>query len=143
MLPKFFEIVMNLIVVGNVLGDNKMGHSWMNALRTSEEYENGVEEFIEFARRNVTTKNWMYYCPCVNCLNGTRRDIADIRDHLICDGINLQYTKWIWHGEEVTPSASYENEVEVDNDGMERMIHNVEVKSFAQLHEYDSVRSDA
>ncbi|KAI9121744.1 hypothetical protein K1719_007134 [Acacia pycnantha] len=87
-----------------------MGHSWMNALRTSEEYENGVEEFIEFARRNVATKN----------------------------GIT-----WIWHGEEVSTSASHENEVEVDDDGMERMIYDVEVESFAQSREYDSVQSDA
>ena len=66
----FLEIVvLNLSVVGNVLGGNKMNHNWMTALRTSEEYENGVEEFIEFARRNVATKNGMYLCPCVNCLN--------------------------------------------------------------------------
>ena len=26
-------------VVGNDLGDNKMDHSWMNALRTSEKYK--------------------------------------------------------------------------------------------------------
>ena len=79
------EIVMNLIVVGNVIGGNKMGHSWMNALRTSEEYENRVEEFIEFARRNALTKNGIYFCTCVNCLNESRWDIDDIRDHLLCD----------------------------------------------------------
>jgi len=66
-----------------------MDHSWMNALRTSEEYENGVEEFIEFARRNAPAKNGTYFCPCVNCLNESRRDVDVIRDHLLCDGINL------------------------------------------------------
>ena len=51
------EIVINLSVVGNVVGGNKMDYSWINSLRTSEEYENGVEEFIEFVRRYVATKN--------------------------------------------------------------------------------------
>ena len=88
MLPKFFEIVMNLTVVGNVLGDNKMGHSWMNALRTSEEYEKGVEEFIEFARRNAPMKNRKYFCPCVNCSNESRWDVDVIRDYLLWDGTN-------------------------------------------------------
>ncbi|KAI9084628.1 hypothetical protein K1719_033410 [Acacia pycnantha] len=109
------EIDMNLTVVGNVVGGNKMGHSWMNALRTSEEYENGVEEVI-----------------------------LDIRDHLLCDGIHLRYTTWIWHGEEVSTGASHANEVEVDDDdGMEKMINDVEAESFAQSGEYESVRSDA
>ena len=29
-----------------------MDRAWMDALRTSEEYQKGVEEFIEFATRN-------------------------------------------------------------------------------------------
>ena len=46
----------------------------MNALKTSEEYENGVEEFIEFAKMNAPSKNRKYFCPCVNYLNESRRD---------------------------------------------------------------------
>ena len=126
-------IVLNLSVIGNGLGGNKMDHSWMNALRTSEEYENGVEEFIEFARRNAPTKNGKYFCPCVNCLNESRQDIDIIRDHLLCDGINLRYTRWIWHGEEVTDCLSHTKggmDV-IDEDRIGKMIHDVEVESFA------------
>ena len=49
---------------------------------------------------------------------------------------------WIWHGKEVTTYESHENEVEVDDDRMEKMIHDIEVESFAQSREYDSVQSD-
>ena len=66
-------IVLNLSIIGNSLSGNKMDYSWMDVLRTSEEFENRVEEFIEFTRRNVRTKNGMCFCPCVNCLNESRR----------------------------------------------------------------------
>ena len=36
----------------------------MDALRTSEEYQKGVEEFIEFAKRNVASKNGKYHEEC-------------------------------------------------------------------------------
>ena len=62
-----------------------------------------------------------------------------------CDGINLWYTRWILHGEEVTSCASHKKEVleVVDEDRIEKMIHDVEVKSFAQSSVYDSGQSDA
>ncbi|KAK4253873.1 hypothetical protein QN277_010493 [Acacia crassicarpa] len=111
-----------------------MDHSWMNALRTSDEYENGVDEFIAFAKTNVPSKDGKYFCPCVNCANASRRDVDDIKDHLICDGINLRYKTWIWHGEEVSAPMSHSEKVLdiVDDDGMKKMIHDVEVESFAQ-----------
>ena len=117
----------------------------MNALRTSDEYENGVEEFIEFSNRNATSKNVMYFCPCVKCINGIRQNINGISDHLICEGISLQYTKWICHGEKLNVYAAHERDFvdAVDEDRMERMIHDVEVESFAQFPVYESMRSDA
>ena len=50
----------------------------MDALRTSEEYQNGVEEFIEFAKRNVASKNGKYPCPCVKCVNVDRKSLDSI-----------------------------------------------------------------
>ena len=52
-----------------------MDRSWINASRISDVYEKGVEEFLQFAKRNVAGVNNKYYCPCVNCLNGRRQDI--------------------------------------------------------------------
>ena len=45
-----------------------MDRAWMDALRTSEEYQKGVEEFNEFAKRNALSKNGKYPCPCVKCV---------------------------------------------------------------------------
>ena len=46
-----------------------MNRAWMDALRTSGEYQKGVEEFIEFSKRNAPSKNGRYPCPCVKCVN--------------------------------------------------------------------------
>ena len=66
-----------------------MDHSWINALTTSKEYENEVEEFIEFVKMNAPSKNGKYFYPCDKCLNESRWDVGDIRDHLLCDEIKL------------------------------------------------------
>jgi len=31
-------------------------------------YEKGVEDFLEFARRNGAAINERYYCPCANLI---------------------------------------------------------------------------
>ena len=109
-----------------------MDRSWMNARRTSREYIDGVEAFIEFAKRNDPNDKGMYYCPCVKCLNDCRLSVDDIRDHLICDGIHSNYQRWMWHGEEGSSSESDEDNGEgndVDEDRLEEMIHDIEAES--------------
>ncbi|WVZ21880.1 hypothetical protein V8G54_000424 [Vigna mungo] len=91
-----------------------MDRSWINCKRTSEEYERGVEQFIEFATRNVPDNNGRFYCPCVNCLNERRLPIAVIREHVLCDGIPKSYTKWTWHGEIVEVPITHVSETEVE-----------------------------
>ena len=62
-------IFLNLSIVENELGGNKIDQTWMDALRTSKEYDNEVKEFIEFAKMNAPNKNKKYFCPCIKCLN--------------------------------------------------------------------------
>jgi len=76
-----------------------MDRSWITTSRISDEYENSVEEFIQFAKRNGVRVNNKYYCPCVNCVNVIRQDIELIREHILCDGFLKSYTIWTWHGE--------------------------------------------
>ena len=72
----------------------------MNESRISPEYEEGVEQFLQFAsQRGQPDEDGKYYCPCINCLNGRRQILDDIREHLLCDGIKRNYTTWIWHGD--------------------------------------------
>ena len=72
----------------------------MNESHISPEYEEGVEQFLQFAsERGQPDEDGKYYCPCINFLNGRRQILDDIREHLLCDEIKRNYTMWIWHGE--------------------------------------------
>ena len=52
-------------------GIAQMDRSWMNESRISPEYEDGVEQFLQFAsERGRPNEEGKYYCPCINCLNG-------------------------------------------------------------------------
>ena len=42
-----------------------MDRSWIDAPRTSDEYEHGVDEFLDYATKNVPNDNGLLYCPCV------------------------------------------------------------------------------
>ena len=88
----------------------------MKAKRISEEYENGVEQFLQFTQLNAESLRGNYFCPCVKCLNGRRQSVDEIRSHLICYGIIPNYTKWIWHGESADiPTVSQSQAVHEDS----------------------------
>ena len=72
-----------------------MDRSWIDAPRTSDEYEHGVDEFLDYATKNVPNNNGLLYCPCVKCLNGLRLGTREIKDHLICFGFYKGYTNWV------------------------------------------------
>ncbi|KAL3622591.1 hypothetical protein CASFOL_034002 [Castilleja foliolosa] len=103
-----------------------MDRSWINKNRTSVEYENGVEEFLKFASSRVSASNGdgRYYCPCVKCLNDKLFFVREIREHVICDGFNKKYTRWIWHD-------MHDEEV---SDNLEEMINDIGAEAFEQGH---------
>ena len=76
-----------------------MDRSWIKAKRTSVEYDNGVKDFVDFARRNADDDSSMFYCPCVECLNEKRLHAIDIyiyiHTHLICEGFCKSYKVWV------------------------------------------------
>ena len=76
-----------------------MDRSRMKTSRISDEYENEVEQFQQFTKCNAPCLCGKFFCSCVKCGNGRHQSVNDIRSHLICHGIILNYTKWIWHGE--------------------------------------------
>ena len=71
----------------------------MKACRISDEYDNEVEQFLQFAERYAPIIRGKYFFPCVKCGNGRRHSLNEIRPYLICEGIISNYTKWIWNGE--------------------------------------------
>ncbi|XP_025980464.1 uncharacterized protein [Glycine max] len=124
-----------------------MDRSWMKAKRISDEYENGVEQFLQFTQLNAESLRGNYFCPCVKCLNGRRQSVDEIRSHLICYGIILNYTKWIWHGESVDiPIVSQSQVVDEDNgERIEEMIYDLGQETFEQVHAplYDTIERDS
>ncbi|XP_006596816.1 uncharacterized protein [Glycine max] len=123
-----------------------MDRSWMQASHTSDEYENGVEQFLQFTELNAPSLRGKYFCPCVKCANGRHHVIAEIRTHLICHGITPTYTRWIWHGELLeNPSISQTNPVDVDmGNRIEGMIRDLGQDGFQQAHAplYDKIEND-
>ncbi|KAK7346843.1 hypothetical protein VNO80_21366 [Phaseolus coccineus] len=130
-----------------------MDRSWIHCARISDEYERGVEEFIQFAQRNAINSGrdgGKIRCPCVNCLNGRILDVNIMREHLLCDGFLRSYTTWTWHGELLNlPRVSVTEEYveaehdDVVDDRLEDMIRDVGAESFAKAHGYGSMSSDA
>ncbi|KAM7503295.1 hypothetical protein LguiB_002199 [Lonicera macranthoides] len=83
---------------------------WMNERnKISEVYRQGVEDFIKFALANDVEKLSTIICPCVKCRNKLRFPIVEVQNHLIINGINRTYTKWLLHGEmsSSTPVAQH------------------------------------
>ena len=77
----------------------RMDRDLINSPPTSVEYENGVEQFIQFAQRyeGKSDDEVKLRCPCVNCLNGRSLNATQVKEHLICDGFFRSYTIWTWH----------------------------------------------
>jgi len=122
-----------------------MDRSWVNASQISDVYEKGVEDFLEFTKRNGAAINGRFYCPCVNL---KRLDIELIREHVLCDGFMKNYTTWTWHGEVLDlPYASEQNKCEHSNlyseDCLDDMIHDIGGESVHQAHVFDSLKDDS
>jgi len=71
----------------------------------------------------------------------------DIQEHLLCDGMKKNYTKWIWHGEltDMQSGSQFEPfDVEI-GDRLEDTICDLGQKSFQQAHApmYDTLQSDS
>jgi len=76
--------------------------NWINFFRISDEYERGVEEFIQFVQRNANNSGHdggKIRCLCVNCLNGRILDVKIMSENFLCDRYLRSYTIWTWHGE--------------------------------------------
>ncbi|XP_039119135.1 uncharacterized protein LOC120255365 [Dioscorea cayenensis subsp. rotundata] len=83
-----------------------MDKSWMRKSRLSQEYEDGVEQFLNFAFAN-SNEDDRIICPCIKCVNIHWQTRETVLEHLVCDGIIQGYTCWFFHGEHV-PSPIHE-----------------------------------
>ncbi|KAK5772978.1 hypothetical protein PVK06_049280 [Gossypium arboreum] len=118
-----------------------MDRTWMNFSRASNEYQNGVQSFLDFSFQNSSQEN-MILCPCKKCGNIYWHYREVVYEHLIVDGFIRGYKKWNFHGECTTSGASstinpgypysgYHQHVrEDDMEGMMRDAFNMRSESF-------------
>ncbi|XP_071687844.1 uncharacterized protein [Rutidosis leptorrhynchoides] len=62
-----------------------MDSTWMSKCRSTPEFEEGLDKFLEriFSRKETGSH---IYCPCINCGNLKGVDRVEAKSHLLCDG---------------------------------------------------------
>ncbi|CAL2278288.1 unnamed protein product [Prunus armeniaca] len=91
-----------------------MDRRWIqNPNRCAYEYLDGIEDFIEFARRHNPGATRIR-CPCRRCNNTLWETIENVGFHLVRNGMIETYSIWNLHGEQLE-HASSSNATRVDN----------------------------
>ncbi|XP_042962378.1 uncharacterized protein LOC122296641 [Carya illinoinensis] len=108
-----------------------MDKSWMKKPRHTQEYVDGVNDFLKFACENCDTDSPIC-CPCRRC--GLRKMFMPnmVYDHLISYGISQGYTIWHAHGERIGEASYHATDAQNNNEqinegsgGMTTMLHDV------------------
>ncbi|KAI5334996.1 hypothetical protein L3X38_025129 [Prunus dulcis] len=73
--------------------------------RCSDEYLDGIEDFIEFARRQNPGATRIR-CPCRKCNNTLWETIENVGFHLVRNGMIETYSIWNLHGEQLDHASS-------------------------------------
>ena len=73
----------------------------MSKDKRSQEYEQGVESFIQFITLNARDLNYIR-CPCLSCDNLVNHTPQVTREYLYFKGIDQSYCTWYCHGEVVS-----------------------------------------
>jgi len=71
-----------------------MDRDLINSIRISDEYERGVEEFIQFVQRNSNNSGHdgvKFRYPCVNYLDGRRLDVNKIMVFMILYNLDMAW----------------------------------------------------
>ncbi|KAI5312352.1 hypothetical protein L3X38_041525 [Prunus dulcis] len=83
-----------------------MSRRWIqNPNRCSDEYLDGIEDFIEFARRHNPGATRIR-CPCRRCNNTLWETIKNVGFHLVRNGMIETYSIWNLLGEKLDHASS-------------------------------------
>ncbi|XP_063940533.1 uncharacterized protein LOC135149261 [Daucus carota subsp. sativus] len=103
--------------------------SWITRSRYNEsryltdEYKNGVEDFIRFACENLS--GGVIRCPCGNCKNKHYKTPTAVKLDLYRYGMMQWYTIWTAHGEKM-PEEKIETSTRNVGDGDDDMYHDAD-----------------
>ncbi|CAG7869581.1 unnamed protein product [Brassica rapa] len=70
-----------------------------NTRLLTEEYQQGITEFMGLVHRQPEAKTGMLRCPCSNCKNKKVIKEWDVWTHLYLSGFTRSYKIWYHHGE--------------------------------------------
>ena len=91
-----------------------MDKSWMDLPdRFGTRYTEGVEGFIVLAS-NHTDIAGRIRCPCRICNNRYYKQVDEVKDHLLDNGMDKHYTQWVHHGEEYEELYDDDDDVGAD-----------------------------
>ncbi|KAL6529054.1 hypothetical protein OROHE_014798 [Orobanche hederae] len=113
----------------------------------------GVLAFLQFAVGNLKMSTNTIPCPCVRCLNHCSLAVDEVHYHLFIWGIDVNYTRWIKHGEKDEPTTSSRNSfdanqfdvVEIPADAAEtiEMVKATEDNFVDDLEKFQELLADA
>jgi hypothetical protein len=113
-----------------------MDKSWMQEThRFGEKYSKGVEQFIRMARGHVDELNRIK-CPCCKCENRYYKPIDMVEDDLFINEIDMNYTQWVFNGEEdpfrINEHVNHndDNASSEDIDEVEQMLNDIGMGTF-------------
>ncbi|CAI8609682.1 unnamed protein product [Vicia faba] len=75
-----------------------MDKEWNKFPRFSQEYINGVTQFLDFSYTNGRPQEDEHLCPCAKCKKLYWKTRDNIKDHLIAKCFLKGYDIWLHHG---------------------------------------------
>jgi len=94
-----------------------MDKEWTKSARESEEYEIGLDYFLDYAYTKGKPRGKEILCPCATCYNSKWFTRNAVRNHLIAFGFQKGYDVWVRHGEKIRkPNAINDNHMNDAND---------------------------
>ncbi|XP_057723796.1 uncharacterized protein LOC130939727 [Arachis stenosperma] len=80
--------------------------SWIGKPRTTHEYKDGLNKFLDFTFEHRSLAGRQIKCPCPVCGFGKWQTREKVFEHLIVKPFPENYKVWYWHGEEVVGVGS-------------------------------------
>ncbi|KAL5698977.1 hypothetical protein ACHQM5_029945 [Ranunculus cassubicifolius] len=71
----------------------------MSARLLSDDYVKGAKAFVRFTWDNIGKDVDWYCCPCLKCHLDVKNTTKVMYEHIMCNGIDPSYTRWVHHGE--------------------------------------------
>lgn len=97
--------------------------------QVTEEFKNGVDDFIKIATRDPTVADALSRipCPCSKCKNCVTKEVFWVEKHLYQYGFMKDYINWTVHGEDRWEDSSsrsivHDEEVETRNPYVDTVI---------------------